>query len=73
MENILERADNLTRFATDNLELDERDVYYIRNRILELLQNCDAEQLTADEEDEIYGTLSLLPAQINNKIGRAHV
>lgn len=49
------------------MELDGRDECYARNRVLEILQRVEGEELSADEQDEIYGALSLLPSAVNAK------
>lgn len=66
MKEILKTADDLIGYAKQNLELDERNVFYVRNRILEILSDS-GEEMTADERDEVYGALSLLPSEVNAK------
>ena len=67
MNNILDTADKFTDYAKKHLELKEEDGIYLRNRVLEVLSECEGEELTPDEKDEIYGLLSLLPSEINAK------
>lgn len=67
MKNILERADGLIAYAKENLELDERDTLYVRNRLLEMLSGVGGEDLSEEEADEVYGVLSLLPSAVNKK------
>ena len=67
MNNVLDRADEFIAYAKKHLELKEEDGIYVRNRVLEVLSECEGEELTADEKDEIYGLLSLLPSEINAK------
>ena len=47
MKEILKTADDLIGYAKQNLELDERNVFYVRNRILEILSDS-GEEMTAD-------------------------
>lgn len=67
MKEALKAAENLTAYAKENLELDERNEFYIRNRILEVLQNTEGETLSDEEIDEVYGLLSLMPDKIDDK------
>ncbi len=67
MNDILHKAEELTAYAKEFLELDERNENYVKNRLLEILQRCEGDELTADERDEVYGTLSLMPAEVNAK------
>ncbi len=67
MKDVLKRADELTAYAVENLELDARNQIYLRNRLLEFLQNAEGEELSEEETDEVFGLLSLLPAEINDK------
>ncbi len=60
------QIENLIAYALENLGLDIRDVNYKKNRLLEILDGCDAE-LTPDKRDEVYGELSLSPAAICDK------
>ena len=39
MNDILKRAEELTAYAKAHLELDERDGFYVKNRLLEIVQN----------------------------------
>lgn len=70
MKNIQQQADTFVQYARKHLELKKADEIYVRNRVLEVLAGCENDQLTADETDEIYGLLSLLPSQINAKFRR---
>lgn len=65
MKDVLKRADELTEYAVNNLELNEGNALYVKNRLLEILQNCEGEELSEEEADEVYGALSLMPAEIN--------
>ena len=67
MNNLLDIADKFIDYAKKYLELKEEDGIFIRNRVLEVLSESEGEELTADEKDEIYGLLSLLPSEINAK------
>ena len=67
MMDITKRAEALTAYAKENLELDTRDENYVRNRVLELLQEVEGDELTEEETDEIYGVLSLLPSRVDER------
>lgn len=67
MKDILKRAEELTEYALKYLELDEGNAIYVKNRVLEILQHCEEETLSEEEADEVYGALSLMPAQVNAK------
>lgn len=67
MNDILNAADEYINYAKEHLELKAEDGIYLRNRVLEVLATSGGEELTADEKDEIYGLLSLLPSEINAK------
>lgn len=67
MKELYSLVDHYIRYAREFLELNERDVFYIQNRVLEILQRVEGEELSADEQDEIYGVLSLLPSAVNAK------
>lgn len=67
MNDILKKAEEYTAYAEQYLELDGRDAPYVKNRVLEILQRAEGEELSADEQDEIYGALSLLPSAVNAK------
>lgn len=71
MNDILKRAEELTAYAKAHLELDERDGFYVKNRLLEILQNCENEELS-EEADEVYGVLSLLPSAINRRFSEIY-
>lgn len=64
---IIKKADELTAYAKENLELDERNAFYVRNRLLEILSGVEGDELSEEEADEVYGALSLSPAEINAK------
>lgn len=64
MNKLCERAQKSAEYASEFLELNKDDVVFKTNRIFEILQNCGNE-LTEEDEDKIYGELSLLPSQIN--------
>ena len=70
MKNIQDTANNFIEYAKEYLELKSDDEIYLKNRVLEVLARCDGDQLTADETDEIYGLISLLPSEINAKFQR---
>ncbi len=67
MKETLKAAEELTAYAKENLELDERNEFYVRNRLLEVLQSTEGETLSDEEADEVYGLLSLLPDKIDDK------
>ena len=67
MKNLLDTADEYIDYAKKHLGLKADDGIYLRNRVLEVLSESEGEDLTADEKDEIYGLLSLLPSEINAK------
>lgn len=67
MNNIIDRAEKFIDYAKKYLELKEDDEIYVKNRVLEVLSENGSEELTADERDEIYGLLSLMPSEINSK------
>ncbi|MDE7330369.1 MAG: galactose-1-phosphate uridylyltransferase [Clostridia bacterium] len=67
MRDIKQEAENLIDYAKKYLELKADDEIYVRNRVLEVLSESGGEELTADEKDEIYGLLSLMPSVINSK------
>lgn len=67
MRDIKQEAESFIKYAKQHLELKSDDEIYIRNRVLEVLSESESEELTADERDEIYGLLSLLPSEINAK------
>lgn len=67
MNDILKRAEEFTAYAKAHLELDERDEFYVKNRLLEILQDCEGEELSEEEADEVFGVLSLLPSAIDKR------
>lgn len=67
MNDITNRAEELTAYAKQYLELDERDEIYIKNRLLEILQKCDGSEPDEQETDEIFAVLSLLPSALNRR------
>ena len=67
MKDLLQRTEELIAYAEEYLELDKGDETYVKNRVLEILQNCEGEDLSEEEADEVYGALSLLPSQVNAK------
>lgn len=67
MKDLLQRTEELIAYAEEYLELDKGDENYVKNRVLEILQNCEGEELSEEEADEVYGALSLLPSQVNAK------
>ena len=67
MKDLLQRTEELIAYAEEYLELDKGDENYVKNRVLEILQNCEGEDLSEEEADEVYGALSLLPSQVNAK------
>ncbi|MDE6442410.1 MAG: galactose-1-phosphate uridylyltransferase [Clostridia bacterium] len=63
----LDEIKNLVSYAQENLELNEKDGQYKANRILEIMESgLEGGAL----EDAIYGELSLLPSQMNNRFSR---
>ncbi len=67
MKDILNRAEELTSYAKENLELDGRDEAFVKNRVLEILQGVEGEDLSEEETDEVFGVLSLLPSRIDER------
>lgn len=67
MNNIIDTAEKFTDYAKKYLELKRDDEIYVKNRVLEVLTECEGEEPTTDERDEIYGLLSLMPSEINAK------
>lgn len=67
MKDILKRSEEFTEYAQKYLELDPNNVFYVRNRVLEILQRCEEDELSEEEADEVYGALSLMPSEINAK------
>ncbi len=65
MSDVLKKAEELVAYARQYLELDPRDEFYMKNRLLELLSGEDV--LSEEEEDEVFGALSLLPSEINRR------
>lgn len=72
MKDSIKIADGFTAYARENLELKEDDEIFVKNRVLEVLQRCDGEELDADAKDEIYGLLSLLPSEINRRFNEIY-
>ena len=70
MRDVLTKAEELTAYAKENLELDPRNELYVKNRLLEILAGVEGEAFSEEEADEIYGVLSLSPAEINAKFQR---
>ena len=61
---INETIEQLVSYAERHLELNPRDAFYAKNRLLEIFESG----LTgADLDDAVYGALSLLPSQVNDK------
>ncbi len=67
MREILKKAEELTSYAKENLELDERDEAFVKNRVLEILQGVAGDELSEEETDEVFGVLSLLPSRIDER------
>lgn len=67
MKDLLQRTEEFIAYAEAYLELDKGDENYVKNRVLEILQNCEGEELSEEEADEVYGALSLLPSKVNAK------
>lgn len=64
MENVNELCERLIVYAKENLELDERDAAYKKNRLLEIYQSgLEGAELA----DALYGELSLLPSDIDKR------
>ena len=70
MKNVTDLAEKFVQHAKAHLDLNPQDEIYLKNRVLEVLAKSEGDQLTADETDEIYGLLSLLPSEINAKFQR---
>ena len=64
MEDIKQAAENLIAYAKEKLELKERDGEYKSNRLLEIMQSGLE---GAELEDAVYGELSLLPSEIDER------
>lgn len=69
MEKATEKAEELAAYAQKYLGLDARDVPYVRNRVLEILERCEGE-LSEEERDEVYGALSMPPSAVNAEFQR---
>lgn len=55
---------NLIKYAKERLELKERDSEYKSNRLLEIMRSgLEGTEL----EDAVYGELSLLPSEIDER------
>ncbi len=67
MNDIMKKAEELTSYAKENLELDGRDEAYAKNRVLEILQGVEGDELSEEEIDEVFGVLSLLPSRIDER------
>ena len=67
MDNLLLKAEDYIEYAEKYLELNPYNANYVRNQVLEILQRCEGEELSEEEADEVYGTLSLMPSEINAK------
>lgn len=67
MKDILKLAEELTAYAQKELELEQGNAIYIKNRLAEILSEADGEELTADDYDKLYGAISLSPAEVNKK------
>lgn len=65
MKDLLIKAEELIEYAEKYLELDKSDKNYVKNRVLEILQNCECDELSEEEADEVYGALSLMPSKVN--------
>lgn len=59
-----EKILRLIAYAKENLELKERDSLYKANRILEILGSGIEDE---DEDDAVYGELSLLPSELDER------
>ncbi len=64
MNGIKEQAKNLIAYAQEKLELKERDGEYKTNRLLEIMQSGLE---GAELEDAVYGELSLLPSETDER------
>ena len=64
MEDIKQTAENLIKYACEKLELKERDGEYKANRLLEIISSGLE---GAELEDAIYGELSLLPSEVDER------
>ncbi len=67
MKDIYNYIDKLIDYAKADLELDERDVIYVKNRLLEILSRVDGDDLNDGERDEVYDALCLKPSLVNDK------
>lgn len=65
MKDLCVLAEEFANYAKTYLELDEKNEILVRNRILEILSECDTDELSADAKDAVYGAMSLTPAEIN--------
>lgn len=65
----LEEIKSLISYAQQNLELNEKNGQYKANRILEIMESgLEGGAL----EDAVYGELSLLPSEINDRFSRIY-
>lgn len=69
MKEYLTEAEKLTQYAKENLELDERNIFYVKNRLLEVLPFC-SDPFSDEDIDKIYDILSLTPDKIDEKFHR---
>jgi len=67
MKDLLKKTQEYVDYAKTYLELDPRDEFYVGNRVLEILQNAEGDELTADERDSVFGALSLPPSALNDR------
>ncbi len=64
MKDIKQTAEKLIEYAKTKLELKERDSEYKANRLLEIIQSGIE---GAELEDAVYGELSILPSEIDER------
>ncbi|MDE6585247.1 MAG: galactose-1-phosphate uridylyltransferase [Clostridia bacterium] len=64
MDNLTQICEKLIAYAKENLGLDECDVQYKKNRLLEIYESGLE---GAELDDAVYGELSLLPSEVDKK------
>ena len=64
MRDIEQETENLITYAKEKLEFKERDAEYKANRLLEIMESGLE---GAELEDAVYGELSILPSEIDER------
>jgi len=66
MKDILSKVEEYIAYAKQYLGLKERDEFFVANRVLEIFERAEGDELDADERDELFGTLQLSPSEVND-------